>query len=109
MIRERLGDGAFLRDLLDELLGQLDSREARRAAAWGSAAGADDTFFLMGEVTSVELSEVADADAEKGYAVFNAAAEGEYEFPVFYSEAWEAEEDGELDKQEHPRVPIRQL
>jgi hypothetical protein len=96
-IRALLDDLAYSQELYDAFLMTLDSKEARSLGAWGSAAGADDTFFEAGDITSVQLIEVTDAGADSGYVALEVHGTGTYEFPVFASEAFEAREDGVLD------------
>ena len=94
-IRRKLEDLEYDAHLRDTLRALLDSPEARRLGAWGSAASADVTYFSSGDVRSIELLEVSDAGDDQGYASFELEADASYEFPVLIGEAF-GEDDVEL-------------
>jgi hypothetical protein len=96
-IRDQLAIPAVAGEVESEIFALLEDTDARAAGAWGSIAGAEAVFFDSGDVASVELLEVTDAEPDYGYATFEAHAEATYQFPVLYSEAWEAHEDGIID------------
>jgi hypothetical protein len=99
-LREEFKSDAFMGTVKREIFALLDDQEARSAAGWGSIAPAESVFFESGEVETVALLEVTDAEADYGYVNLEAEAFATYEFPVLYSEAWEAYEDGELESLE---------
>jgi hypothetical protein len=96
-IRDQLRDAAVAEQIRREILALLEDREATAVGSWGSVATAEETSLLSGEVISLDLIEVTDADPEFGYAAFEATAQATYTFPVLYFEAWEAYEHHEID------------
>jgi hypothetical protein len=96
-IQDLLGDPDEVTVLKASLNSLLDSREARAAGAWGAIADADSTSYLLGDITKIELIEVAEADPDAGYAAFEVEGTAEYEFPVLFSEGFGALDDGEID------------
>jgi len=96
-ILELLGRPEVVQELRRRILDLLDDPIAREAGLWGSIASPEVVTLAPGEVESINLQEVADAEPEVGYAVFTGIANVTYEIPVLQSEAGSGYEDGELD------------